>query len=83
MKLYLRIGYFLGGIPDHKKHEILDSRAGFVVFSGSFQGTLRGPSLVELTGDDNSAILAVTVQIRISPKEYIWSSYIAEYESSR
>ena len=31
---------------------------------------MRGPSLVELTGDDNSATLDVTVQIRMSPKEY-------------
>ena len=45
-------------------------KAGFVVFSGSSQGTflvhMRGPSLVELTGDDNSATTTVTVQIRMT-----------------
>ena len=34
---------------------------------------MRGPSLVGLTGDDSSAALAVTVQIRMSSNECISS----------
>ena len=36
---------------------------------------MRGPSLVELTGDDNSATSTVAV-IRTSPKEYVWPSHV-------
>ena len=64
----------LEGVPVHKNHEILVLRAGFVVFSGSFPGQffccMRGPSLVELTGDDGSVTSTVAVE-RISPKEYV------------
>ena len=45
-------------------------RVGFVVFSGSHFYCMRGPSLVELTGDDNSAISTVAV-MRIPPKKYV------------
>ena len=57
-------------------------RTGFVVLSGPSQGIfycVREALLIELTGDDNSSTLAVTVQIRLSPEEYAWSSHIAEY----
>ena len=40
------------------------------VFPGHFY-CLRGPSLVELTGHDKSVVLAVTVQIRVSPHENV------------
>ena len=36
---------------------------------------MRGPSLVKLTGNNNSATSTVPV-IRMSPKEYVWSSHI-------
>ena len=45
-------------------------RCIFRVFSEHFY-CMRGSSLVELIGDDNSATLAVTVQIRMSPEEYV------------
>ena len=38
----------------------------------------RGPSLVELKGDNDSATSTVAV-VRVSPKEYVWPSHIAEY----
>ena len=45
-------------------------RSIFKVFPGYFY-CMRGPSLVELIGDDNSAtVVAVTVQILMPPKEY-------------
>ena len=40
---------------------------------------MRGSSLVELTGHDNGANLTVIFLIRMSFKEFVWSSYIAEY----
>ena len=46
----------------------------FVLFSVYFQGTfsrIHGPSLVELTGDANSASFAVTVQMRMFPKDNV------------
>ena len=45
-------------------------RCTFRVFPGLFY-CLRGPSLVELTGDDDSATCTVAV-IRISLKGYAW-----------
>ena len=49
-------------------------RCTFRIFPGPFN-CLRGPSLVELTGDDNSATSTVAV-IRMSLKEYAWPSHI-------
>ena len=56
-----------GGVPVHKKtwNSCLGARFVvfcFRVFPGHFY-SIRGPSLVELAGDYNSATLAVTVQI--------------------
>ena len=43
---------------------------------------MRGPSSVELTGDSSAtSTVVVSVQIRMSPKEHVWSSPIAEYGS--
>ena len=41
-------------------------------------------SLVELTGDDNSAKSSTVAVIRMSLKEYVWPShiYLAEYGST-
>ena len=43
---------------------------------------MRGSSLVELIGDDNSATLAVTVQIRMSPEECMYGNHIVYSKSS-
>ena len=56
-------------------------RCIFRVFPGHFY-SMRGPSLIKLTEDNNSATLAVTAQIRMSPEEYVWSSHITEYRST-
>ena len=49
-------------------------RCTFRVFPGLFYCS-RGPSLVELTGDDDSATSTVAV-LRMSLKEYAWPSHI-------
>ena len=49
----------------------------FRVFPEHFY-RVRGPSLVELTGDDNNATLAVTAQIHMSPKEDIYGHHIKQ-----
>ena len=49
-------------------------RCIFRVFPGPFCCSC-GPSLVELAGDDDSAISTVAV-IRMSLKEYAWPSHI-------
>ena len=57
MHFYLELRVFWG-VPVRKKTEILESRRDslyFQVFSGHFFYCLRGSSLVEMTGDDNSA----------------------------
>ena len=75
---------FLGVFRFAKKHEIPEQGRDslyFQVFPGHFY-CMRGSSLVELTGHDNGANLAVTFLIRISSKEFVWSSHIAEYGST-
>ena len=67
---------------DQKMKFVLKGRIRciFRVFPGPFYCS-RGPSLVELTGNDNNAARAVAV-IRMTLKEYAWPShilYIAEY----
>ena len=61
-----------GSVLVHKKHEILLKSRIRCIFR---------VSLVELTGDDNSATstVAVAFNIRMSPKKYVWSSHIGEY----
>ena len=47
----------------------------FTVFSGHFY-CMRGPLLVELTGDDNNSTTRAVAVIRMSPEEYVWPSHI-------
>ena len=72
-----------GQLTREDKYFPVCSRSRFRVWSRDslyFQGLSRlfycsrGPSLVELTGDDNSATSTVAV-IRISLKEYAWPSH--------
>ena len=69
--LNIKVGNFIqalhvfGGVSVRQKHEFLYYkwiRCISRVFQGYFC-CMRGPSFVELTGHDNSATLAVTVQI--------------------
>ena len=81
MKFYPRIAGFWGCSGLQKKNEIPQQGRDslyFQVFPGHFY-CMRGSSLVEVTGHDNGANLAVTFLIRMSSKEFVWSSHMTEY----
>ena len=70
--MFLGVFQFTENIKFVLKARIL--RCTFRVFPGPFFCS-RGLSLVELTGDDDNATSTVAV-IRMSLKEYAWSSHI-------
>ena len=71
---YIRIRCF-EECSDSQKYEVLKGRIRciFRVFRGHFY-CMRGPLLVEPTGEDNSAASTVAV-IRMYSKEFVWPSY--------
>ena len=80
---YLELVLLVGVIRQESVQKLRENST-FRVFPGPFYCS-RGPSLVELTGDNDSATSTVAV-IRMSLKENAWPSHIlsiiAEYGST-